>query len=301
MSDSDNDDIDLVVNQIVMNNIKAMELVSEFVENHLMQNEDAEPFNKRPRGLTKDRGREEGHDKLVTNYFSDNPVYDDDDFSRRFRMSRRLFLRIVADLERELDYFKQHWDARGVKGFSLLQKCTSAIRQLAYGSAADATDEYLRMSETTSRDCLENFCKCIIHLYMGQYLRKPTANDIQAIYALHVQTHNLPRFNDLFEDKAPDSSFVVNGTHYKHEYYLADEIYLEWTTFVKAFRYPSDERRVEFKKRQESARKDIERTFVMLKDKWHVVKRPALVWSQRKLQEIMYTCIILHNMIREDE
>ncbi|KAJ9567050.1 hypothetical protein OSB04_003016 [Centaurea solstitialis] len=62
-----------------------------------------------------------------------------------------------------------------------------------------------------------------------------------------------------------------------------------------------DERRIEFKKRQESARKDIERTFVTLKDKWYVVKRPMRVWSQRKLQEIMYTCIILHNMIREDE
>ena len=106
MSDSDNDDIDLVVSQIIMNNIKATELVREFVENELMQNNVAEPSSKRPRGPSKDRRREEGHDKLVADYFSDNPVYDDGDFSRQFRMSRRLFLRIVADLERELDYFK---------------------------------------------------------------------------------------------------------------------------------------------------------------------------------------------------
>ncbi|KAJ9553805.1 hypothetical protein OSB04_017850 [Centaurea solstitialis] len=366
-SDSDNDDIDLAINQIVMNNVRATELIKELYDNNLLQDEVGET-SKIPRGPRKDRGREEGHNKLVADYFAEHPVYNDVDFDRRFRMSRRLFLRIVNDLDREVDFFKQQWDARGVKGFSPLQKCASAIRQLAYGSASDAFDEYLRMSETTSRDCLEHFCKGIIFLYMRQYLRKPTATDIQAIYALHEQTHGLPGmlgsidcmhwywkncpmawrgqfhrgdhtgpsvileavasqdqwiwhaffgvlgatndiivvnqspiFNDLFENKAPNSSFVVNNTHYNHGYYLADGIYPEWTTFVKAFRYPVEEPRVHFKTRQESAKKDIERTFATLKDKWHVVKYPARVWTQRKLSLIMHTCIILHNMIREDE
>ncbi|KAJ9552398.1 hypothetical protein OSB04_016443 [Centaurea solstitialis] len=349
MSDSDNKDVDLIINQIVMNNIRAMKLVREFIENELIGNEDIGPSNKRPRGPTKDRGREEGDDKLVADYFSDNPMYDNGNFSRRFRMSHRLFLRIVADLERELDYFKQQWDARG---------CVSAIRQLAYGSAADASDEYLRMSETTSRDCLENFCQgdniyesqlltifrlythcmnkhtvypaCLVALIVciGTGKIVPSHGGVNSIEVIILdrrsgriaRSMDLARilrvpgatndiivvnqplvFNDIFEDKAPDSSFVVNDIHYKHEYYLADGIYPEWSTFVKAFRYPTDERRVEFKKRQESARKDIERTFATLKDKWHVVKRPARVWSQRKLQEIMYTCIILDNMIRGDE
>ncbi|KAJ9565599.1 hypothetical protein OSB04_001565 [Centaurea solstitialis] len=366
-SDSDNDDIDLAINQIVMNNVRAAELIKELYDNNLLQDEVGET-SKIPRGPRKDRGREEGHNKLVADYFAEHPVYNDVDFDRRFRMSRRLFLRIVNDLDREVDFFKQQWDARGVKGLSPLQKCVSAIRQLAYGSASDAFDEYLRMSETTSRDCLEHFCKGIIFLYMRQYLRKPTTTDVQAIYALHEQTHGLPGmlgsidcmhwywkncpmawrgqfhrgdhtgpsvileavasqdqwiwhaffgvpgttndiivvnqspiFNDLFENKAPDSSFVMNNTHYNHGYYLADGIYPEWTTFVKAFRYPVEEPRVHFKTRQESARKDIERTFATLKDKWHVVKYPARVWTQRKLSLIMHTCIILHNMIREDE
>ncbi|KAJ9555782.1 hypothetical protein OSB04_010396 [Centaurea solstitialis] len=163
--------------RIIINNIKATELVKELFDNNLLQDEVGEPLNKRPRGTRKDRGREEGHDKLVADYFAKHPVYNDIDFDRRFRMSRRLFLQIVNDLEREVDFFKQHWDARGVKGFSPLQKCASAIRQLAYGSASDAFDEYLRMSETTSRDCLDHFCKGIIYLYMRQYLRKPTTTD----------------------------------------------------------------------------------------------------------------------------
>ncbi|KAJ9538165.1 hypothetical protein OSB04_030898 [Centaurea solstitialis] len=204
-------------------------------------------------------------------------------------MTRRLFVRIVADLEREFDFFKQQWDARGVKGFSSLQKCTSAIRQLAYGSAADASDEYLRMSETTLRECLENFCQCIIHLYRRQYLRKPTANDIQAIYALHEQTHGLSGMLGSIDYKAPDSSFVVNDTHYKHGYYLTNGIYPEWSTFVKAFRWLMDKRWIEFKKHQESARKDIERTFAVLQDKWHVVKRPTRVVNVVRMRMEWYS------------
>ena len=37
-----------------------------------------------------------------------------------------------------------------------------------------------------------------------------------------IVVNQSPIFNDIFDDKAPDSSFVVNGIHYKHGYYLAD-------------------------------------------------------------------------------
>ncbi|KAJ9544694.1 hypothetical protein OSB04_024401 [Centaurea solstitialis] len=351
MVDSD-DEFDLMIDQVLLANLQAAELVCKLVTTGVLQNNGKGSSNKRPRGTNKERGREEGHDKLIADYFSNNPVYNDEDFKRQFRMTRRLFLRIVNDLEREIEYFKQHWDARGVKGFSALQKCTSAIRQLAYGSASDASDEYLRMSETTSRDFLENFCKAIFNestqcmnkstacpaclvastvcigpgkiapSHGGQFHRGDHAGPTvileavasydewiwHAFFGVPGATNDIivvnqsPVFNDLFEDKAPDSSFVANGTHYNHGYYLADGIYLEWTTFVKAFRYPhDDERRIHFKERQELARKDIERTFATLQSKWHMVKRPARVWTRTKLQEIMYTCIILHNMIREDE
>uniref|UniRef100_A0A0D2ZZ06 Uncharacterized protein n=1 Tax=Brassica oleracea var. oleracea TaxID=109376 RepID=A0A0D2ZZ06_BRAOL len=48
-------------------------------------------------------------------------------------------------------------DALGKLGLSSLQKCTAAIRVLAYGIAADTVDEYLRLGESTTRKCLENF------------------------------------------------------------------------------------------------------------------------------------------------
>ncbi|KAJ9564192.1 hypothetical protein OSB04_000158 [Centaurea solstitialis] len=52
MSDSDDGDVDLIINQIVMNNIRATEAVRGFIENEL-----TEPSNKRARGPTKDRDR----------------------------------------------------------------------------------------------------------------------------------------------------------------------------------------------------------------------------------------------------
>ena len=42
-------------------------------------------------------------------------------------------------------YFYQKHDTIGVPSFNVFQKCTSALRQLAYGCGADAFDEYLHM------------------------------------------------------------------------------------------------------------------------------------------------------------
>ncbi|KAK1619273.1 hypothetical protein QYE76_024790 [Lolium multiflorum] len=50
------------------------------------------------------------------------------------------------------DYFCAKVDAIGKVGLSSYQKCTTAIRMLAYGVAGDFVDEYTRMSEST---CLE--------------------------------------------------------------------------------------------------------------------------------------------------
>lgn len=41
------------------------------------------------------------------------------------------------------DYFKLKKDGVGHIGFSGLQKCTTAMRMLAYGTTADLWDKYL--------------------------------------------------------------------------------------------------------------------------------------------------------------
>ncbi|CAI9260394.1 unnamed protein product [Lactuca saligna] len=56
-----------------------------------------------------------------------------------------------------------------------------------------------------------------------------------------------------------------------------------------------------FKETQESARKDVERTFGVLKRRWQVLTAGAMSYEVKMLQHVMYACIILHNMILEDE
>ncbi|GJT84887.1 ALP1-like protein [Tanacetum coccineum] len=71
-------------------------------------------------------------------------------------------------------------------------QCTTAIRQMAYGSTPDAFDEYLQMSEHTARDALFFFNMCIIELYMPKYLRKPTLEDVVKIQQKHNNVHGFP-------------------------------------------------------------------------------------------------------------
>ena len=111
------------------------------------------------------RDRLTANERLMQDYFNDPCTYDDATFRRRFRMSRRLFLRIVGDLERDYEHFQQRPDARGMLGFTAIQKCTSALRVLAYGNTTDINDDYLKMAEKTTRDALEHFCTGIFHNY----------------------------------------------------------------------------------------------------------------------------------------
>ncbi|GJR70989.1 putative RNA-directed DNA polymerase, eukaryota, reverse transcriptase zinc-binding domain protein [Tanacetum coccineum] len=61
-------------------------------------------------------------------------------------------------------------------GFSPILKCTSTIRQLAYGTSPDAFDEYFQCAEHCSRECLWNFTKRIhmiadfMHHHNGKFI-----------------------------------------------------------------------------------------------------------------------------------
>jgi hypothetical protein len=52
---------------------------------------------------------------------------------------------------------------------------------------------------------------------------------------------------------------------------------------------------------QEALRKDVERAFGVLQACFSIVSQPARSWKKLNLHKIMKTCVILHNMIVEDE
>ncbi|GKC45403.1 ALP1-like protein isoform X1 [Tanacetum coccineum] len=233
----------------------------------------------------------------------------------RLPLTRNLINRDREGAEERLmaDYFNDHCrvrpDATGRMSLSVIMKCTAAIRQLAYGNTPDAFDEYLQMSERTARDCLTNFNKCIISLYMAEYLRKPTLEDVENIYNKHLTTHGFPgMFGSIdcmhWEWKNCPVSWhrqYVNGVGYEKGYYLANGIYPQWATFVKSFTVANDAKHAYFKKRQEGARKDVERAFGVLQGHWGIIRQPARSYHVNTIRRVMYSCIILHNMILKDQ
>jgi hypothetical protein len=56
-----------------------------------------------------------------------------------------------------------------------------------------------------------------------------------------------------------------------------------------------------FTKCQEGARKDVERAFGVLQARWDIIKNPVRHWDLGVITNIMMACIIMHNMIIEDE
>uniref|UniRef100_A0A0D3EGG1 14-3-3 domain-containing protein n=1 Tax=Brassica oleracea var. oleracea TaxID=109376 RepID=A0A0D3EGG1_BRAOL len=142
---------------------------------------------KRKKRVYIERNREEGDQHLWNDYFSETPTYPHNLFRRRFRMNKSLFVHIVDRLSNEVEFFRQKKDCRGRLSLSPLQKCTAAIRCLAYGTAADTVDEYLRLGSTTTRSCLENFVDGIIYLFSEEYLRRPTPADLQRLLDIEFQ------------------------------------------------------------------------------------------------------------------
>ncbi|KNE87993.1 hypothetical protein PSTG_18613, partial [Puccinia striiformis f. sp. tritici PST-78] len=76
-------------------------------------------------------------------------------------VTKGVFFRLCNDLQTKnsTGYFIQKPDCTGKIGLSAPQKITSALRQLGYGVSSDATDEYVRIGDTTARQSLKNFAE----------------------------------------------------------------------------------------------------------------------------------------------
>ncbi|XP_035842621.1 putative nuclease HARBI1 isoform X2 [Helianthus annuus] len=108
-------------------------------------------------------------------------------------------------------------------------------------------------------------------------------------------------FTELEQGCAPPVNYTVNGHDYTMGYYLADGIYPKCQTFVKTIPSPRGDKNKHFAKAQESARKDVERAFGVLQQRFAIIRGPSRMFKAKVLTSIMKACVILHNMIIEDE
>ncbi|CAI0559558.1 unnamed protein product [Linum tenue] len=314
-----------------------------------------------------ERGREGGHQQLYNDYFVENPRFPEDKFRRRFCMRRSLFLRIVEGAMNQDPYYQTNHDATGRSSLSPLQKCTAAIRMLAYDVAAYVVDEYLRIGESSTTLCVKKFVRAVNVVFGDEYLRRPNVADVErllhvgeqrgfpgmlgSIDCMHWKWKNCPVawrgqyargdhktptimlevvasqdlwiwhaffgvpgtlndinvldrspvFHEVLEGKAPKVRFSVNGRNYNLGYYLTDDIYPNWATFVKSIPLPQGPKHKLFAMKQEAARKDVERAFGVLQARFAIISGPSRMWCKDIIGEIMRACIIMHNMIVEDE
>ncbi|XP_050260007.1 uncharacterized protein LOC126705100 [Quercus robur] len=259
------------------------------------------------------------HRRLYDDYFAEEPVYPPNLFQRRFRMRRSLFLRILSRVEAHEPYFTQKRNAAKKLGLSPLQKMTAALRMLTYGVAADFMDEYVRIAETTAITSLKKFVVAVVAIFSEEYLRSPNNEDIARLLAhgqnrgfpgmlgsincMHWKWKNCPTaWKGMYCGHIREPiNYSINGDDYTMGYYLADGIYPQWSTFVKTIPRPLLAKRKLFAKAQEAYRKDVERAFGVLQARFAIVRGPARFFYHETLHDIMKACIILHNMIIEDE
>ncbi|CAN0913302.1 hypothetical protein LINGRAHAP2_LOCUS27840 [Linum grandiflorum] len=93
-------------------------------------------------------------------------------------MHPSLFNRIMVNVIQPDSYFKQCRDPASRNSFSPQQKLTSSLQMLEYGCSTDSLDEYCRIGESTTLECLRKFCTAIITIYGPRYLRAPTVEDL---------------------------------------------------------------------------------------------------------------------------
>ncbi|XP_047965720.1 uncharacterized protein LOC125210193 [Salvia hispanica] len=205
-----------------------------------------------------------------------------------------------------------------------LTKCMVALRQLAYGTTTDMFDEHLHVGDTTGRECLAKFCESVVDAFDTTYLCKPNVEDswkgqftngyrgthptmiLEAILDHRIwiwHAHfgmagsnndiNVLNTSSLFTEQCNGNGllieFTTNGRQHHMGYYLADDMYPRWPVFLKTISCPTD------------PRSRGKATLGLGGPKGPPAIEISAVKPQLYIANVMYACIILHNMIIHDE
>jgi hypothetical protein len=93
--------------------------------------------------------------------------------------------------------------------------------------------------------------------------------------------------------------YTINRTTRDWLYFLVDGIYPAYSIFISTFHHPRDDIEKYFATCQEACRKDIERAFGVLVQRFQILQRPLKNWYWQEIVDIVDCCIILHNMVVE--
>ncbi|GJU33306.1 putative nuclease HARBI1 isoform X2 [Tanacetum coccineum] len=150
-------------------------------------------------------------------------------------------------------------------------------------------------------------------LYGEEYLRRPTQTDVEKLYAFHENKHGFPGMIGSIDCtkwpwaqcpqayRAQFSRGSNNDVNVLRQSPVLNDLKVGKAPEYISQPESNDVKRIRYKQAHEAARKDVERAFGVLKKKWAIVKTPARSRSLKRITHLMYTCIILHNMIRKEK
>ncbi|XP_074291955.1 uncharacterized protein LOC141618775 [Silene latifolia] len=150
------------------------------------------------------------------------------------------------------------------------------------------------VGEAEANNCFGSHASYDLWIWHAFFGTPGSLNDINVL-------QRSPLFNELLEESAPNlliSRLMVRSIIWD---IIFDGIYPGWATFVKSINAPQIQKHRLFAARQESCRKDVERAFGVLQARFAFIKRPCLLWDPVMMGKVLMACIIMHNMIVEDE
>ncbi|XP_071726919.1 uncharacterized protein [Rutidosis leptorrhynchoides] len=153
--------------------------------------------------------------------------------------------------------------------------------------------QYTRGDHKKSTLMLEAVASYDLWIWHTFFVMTGSNNDINVL-------NQSPIFDILKNGTFPSAPFEVNGHEYNKGYYLADGIYPDWATLVKGYSCPTEEPTIKFTRFQASARNDVERAFGVLQGRFHIIRLASRSMSVNRMRRVMECCLILHNMILED-
>lgn len=80
-------------------------------------------------------------------------------------------------------------------------------------------------------------------------------------------------------------------------YLICDNGFMKWRCLMPPMRYPTKRSEARWSAQVESVRKDVERAFGIIKGRFRCLKVGLLFHFQEDIDNLFFTCILLHNMI----
>ncbi|XP_026396858.1 uncharacterized protein LOC113291549 [Papaver somniferum] len=303
MDDSDNDYAVLAYQQIVQNSHDLYQPVPVQVTSREI--------------LHRDRVAADA--RMMQDYFNFNCVYGKKNFHCRFGMYRPLFLRILSKIIEIDPEFELRLDAARIMGHSLHMKMIAVIKCLCKEVPPDSIEDYTAMGVPTIYRYLKRFLDALMSdQHYSDHKRAPTVileevasfdrwfwhgyfgklgsnNDINVLNHSDV-------FDNVNNGIPPRCEYFMNGHIYTEGYYLDDGIYPRYKVLVASYKEANLSRKKKlFNIYQEAKRKDVERDFGTMKRKFVIVNNPCIYWKKSDMKSITRGCMIMHNMVVENE